>query len=292
VGPGREVITCPNTWITTLTTVFELGARCRFVDIDPATGLMDPRQVAAAIGPATAAILPIHMYGSMVPMAPLMEIAHAAGVPVIEDACQAIGAAYDGQAAGCWGDAGCFSFHATKLVGSPGDGGMLVTRHPQWLDAFRRDAVVQWDEALRSVQARVPSRLAALHVPFLRVRLKRLQERIAGRAVQWQRYHQGLQGLKTGYLLGHAHGVTPAYRNCILMTSRRQAIADECRRHGIPVEIIYPASEAFVTRLVDQGNVLPHALKLASSNLSLPLGRQMSNRAIDRLIDIIRRHDC
>lgn len=290
VGPGHEVITCPNTWITTLTTVFELGARCRFVDIDPATGLMNPAHIAAAIGPATAAILPIHMYGSMVPMPAVMDTAHAAGVPVIEDACQAIGALCDGRPAGSWGDAGCFSFHATKLVGAPGDGGLLVTPHQAWLDAFRRDAVAQWDEALLVTQARVPSRLAALHVPFLRTRLRRLETRIAGRAKQWHRYHQGLQNLNEGRLLGHAPSVTPAYRNCILITPHRRAIAEECRRSGIPVETIYPASEAFVKRLSDQGCTLPHALELASFNLSLPLGRQMNDRTIDRLINIVRRH--
>lgn len=291
VGPGREVITCPNTWVTTLSTVHELGGHCHFVDIDRQTGLLDPTQVPAAIGLTTVAVLPIHMYGSMVPMAGLMRMAHDAGLSVIEDACQAVGASCDGRAAGAWGDAGCFSFHATKLVGAPGDGGMLVTPHAVWQQDFRRDAIVQWDQALVLAQARVPSRLSALHVPFLRARLRRLATRIAGRARQWHRYREGLKGLQHGRLLTHAPGVAPAFRNCILVSRHKKAIADECRHVGIPVEEIYPGSLAFVQRLAAQGFVLPNALELAADNLSLPLGRQMSDRRIDQVIDIVSRHD-
>jgi dTDP-4-amino-4,6-dideoxygalactose transaminase len=140
-----------------------------------------------------------------------------------------------------------------------------------------------------SMQARVPSRLSALHVPFLRTRLRYLPKRVAGRARQWRRYDEGLKGLSGARLLQHAPGVSPAFRNCMLITTHKQAIFDDCRRAGLPIESIYPASLAFVQRLAAQGWVLPNALELAANNLSLPIGRQMSDRRIDQLIGIVRR---
>lgn len=290
VEPGREVITSANTWITTLTTVNELGGTCHFIDVDPDTGLMNTELVEAAVTSDTVAIVPIHMYGNMVPMQKLMDLASTRNLAVVEDACQGIGATYKGRSAGTWGDAGCFSFHVTKLVGAPGDGGMLVTPHQSWQEDIRTNAVAQWNQALLKRQGRVPSRLSPLQVPVLNSKLRLLDQRIAHRTKQWHRYEDGLKDLPGVRILKSARDVVPANRNCIIVTKNKPLIIQECRRIGIAVEEIYPDSAHFIERLSKEGWQLPNTLEIARNNLSLPLGRQMSARSIDKVISIIRKY--
>lgn len=287
VGPGSEVITVANTWITTITSIRELGATPVLVDIDPLTGMMDPARVADAITPATRVLLPVHMYGAMVPMPALIALARQHGLSVIEDCCQAIGASCDGRAAGTWGDAGCFSFFATKLVGAPGDGGMLLTQQQEFQQAVRHRATVQWQHAWSLIQARVPSRLSPLSIPFLQVRLQLLDQRIAARRRQWQRYAERLRDVPGCRLLAPAATVESSYRNCILITGQKSAVLDACRQHRLPIEEMYPASRAFVERLTDHQQALPHTLQLVGNSLSLPLGAHLSDRKIDQLATLV-----
>lgn len=289
VGPGREVITVANTWVTTLTTVHELGGSCRYVDIDPATGLMDPKAIENAINPATAAIVPVHMYGSMAPMREIVGIAARHGICVIEDACQAVGASLDGHAAGTWGDAGCFSFHTTKLVGAPADGGMVVTSRADWAEALRVGAIVEWARSPEAYQPRIPSRLAAIAVPFLNAQLHALPCVIKRRKAQVARYMEHLAGVPGVRFLQPPSGVAPSYRNCIIVSPDKTKLLHALKAAGLPVEEIYPQSRHLVERLHVQGILLPHTLSLARDHLSLPLGLQITNAMIDRIANLIAR---
>jgi len=114
IGPGDEVITVPNTFIATAEAISFCGARPVFVDIAEETYNMDPNLLKTAIGPNTKAIIPVHLFGQMADMDPIMEIARGHNLFVIEDACQAHGAEYKGKVAGSIGDAGCFSFYPGK----------------------------------------------------------------------------------------------------------------------------------------------------------------------------------
>jgi dTDP-4-amino-4,6-dideoxygalactose transaminase len=128
IGPGDEVITSPYTFFATAGCVARLGARCVFVDIDPRTYNIDVDLIEAAITDKTKAIVPVHLFGQCVDMAPLNAIAQRHGVPVIEDAAQAIGARdSDGRMAGSLGNVGCFSFYPSKNLGAAGDGGLITT---------------------------------------------------------------------------------------------------------------------------------------------------------------------
>ena len=127
LGPGDEVITVANTFIATAEAIVLAGARPVFVDIDPQTCLMDVSQVEAKITPRTRAILPVHLYGQMVDMDPLLEIAQEHNLWVVEDACQAHGAEYKGHRAGSMGDAAAFSFYFSKNLGAYGEGGFITT---------------------------------------------------------------------------------------------------------------------------------------------------------------------
>jgi dTDP-4-amino-4,6-dideoxygalactose transaminase len=127
IGPGDEVITTPFTFFATAGSIVRVGATPVFVDIDPATYNIDPNLIEAAITKRTKAIMPVHLFGQMADMSPIMKIAGQASLAVIEDAAQAISATYKGKKAGQMGTCGCFSFFPSKNLGGIGDGGMVVT---------------------------------------------------------------------------------------------------------------------------------------------------------------------
>lgn len=131
IGAGDEVVTTPFTFFATAGCISRVGALPVFVDIDPRTFNIDPKLIEAAITPKTKAIIPVHLFGQMCDMEPIMEIANWHGIPVIEDGAQAISAAYKGRRAGSIGAVGCFSFFPSKNLGGVGDGGMCVTNDPE-----------------------------------------------------------------------------------------------------------------------------------------------------------------
>ena len=131
IGPGDEVVLPSFTFFATAGSVWRLGAKPVFADILPDTFNLDPEDVARKITPATKAILPVHLFGQSVDMAALRTVADEHGLPIIEDAAQAIGAQHDGQPVGALGLAGCFSFYPTKNLGGLGDGGMVTTNDAQ-----------------------------------------------------------------------------------------------------------------------------------------------------------------
>ena len=127
VGPGDEVVTSPFSFFASAGVVARLGARPVFVDIDPETYCLDPDRLEAAITPAHEGVEPVYLYGQCADMAEIVEIARRRGVPVLEDACQAIGATYGGRAAGALGTLAGFSFYPTKNLGAAGDAGAVTT---------------------------------------------------------------------------------------------------------------------------------------------------------------------
>jgi perosamine synthetase len=129
VGPGDEVIMADTNWIATAAPIVHLGAKPMFVDILPDTWCIDPLQAAAAITPRTKAIIAVHLYGNLCDMTRLLAIGELYGIPVIEDAAEAIGSVWHGRCAGSMGRFGVFSFHGTKTL-TTGEGGMFVTNDP------------------------------------------------------------------------------------------------------------------------------------------------------------------
>jgi dTDP-4-amino-4,6-dideoxygalactose transaminase len=175
VGPGDEVITVAHTFMATAEAISYCGAKPVFVDIDEATYTMDPALLEKAITRRTKAIIPVHLYGQMADMDPIMEIANRHQLPVIEDACQAHGATYKGRRAGSIGLAGCFSFYPGKNLGAFGEAGAVVTHDRAFADKIRvlRDhgqekkyfhSMVGWNGRMDGIQAAV-----------LRVKLKSLE---------------------------------------------------------------------------------------------------------------------
>jgi dTDP-4-amino-4,6-dideoxygalactose transaminase len=137
IGPGDEVITTPFTFFATAGSIVRTGATPVFVDIDPRTYNIEPRLIEAAISPRTRAIMPVHLYGQVCDMDPVLKIAERHGLYVIEDAAQSIGAQYKGRRAGSMGTVGCFSFFPSKNLGAAGDGGMVVTSDDELAERMR-----------------------------------------------------------------------------------------------------------------------------------------------------------
>ncbi|MBI5441787.1 MAG: DegT/DnrJ/EryC1/StrS family aminotransferase [Deltaproteobacteria bacterium] len=181
IGPGDDVVTSPYTFFASAGAVVRLGARPVFCDIDPMTCNVDPGRLAKAITPKTKAIQPVHLYGQCADMDPILEVAKAKGIPVIEDACQSLGAAYKGRKAGSMAEFGAFSFFPSKNLGGFGDGGMVTTNDDGYASTLR--ALRMHGETSRYHHTLVGGnfRLDALQAVVLHVKLPYLDSWAEGR---------------------------------------------------------------------------------------------------------------
>ncbi|MEE8205261.1 MAG: DegT/DnrJ/EryC1/StrS family aminotransferase, partial [Dehalococcoidales bacterium] len=193
VGCGDEVITTPYTFFATAGAISRLGAVPVFVDIDPLTYNINPALIQAAITPRSKAIIPVHLYGQCADMAAIMEIARKAGLAVVEDAAQAIGAEYGGQQAGSMGDLGCFSFFPSKNLGGIGDAGMVVTNQKELAEKIRLLRVHGGGGSYHHQLIGVNSRLDAIQAAVLLVKLKYLPQWSQMRRENAERYQRLFQ---------------------------------------------------------------------------------------------------
>ncbi|MEA3459945.1 MAG: DegT/DnrJ/EryC1/StrS family aminotransferase [Chloroflexota bacterium] len=281
VGPGDEVITTPFTFIATANTISHCGARPVFVDIDPRTYNIDPGAIKAAITRRTKAIVPVHLYGQPADMDPIMELAEAHGLYVIEDAAQAIGARYPstrsghskGQQVGSIGHAGCFSFYPTKNLGAYGDGGMVVTNDvalAEKIDVLRRQG------SKKKYHAEVlgfNSRLDSLQAAILGVKLKYLDAWNEARRQAAQRYNELLANspVTTPY---QSPDVYHVYHQYTIRAERRDALAAYLKERGIGTMVYYPVPlhlQALYANLGYGEGSLPVSEAASREALSLPM---------------------
>ncbi|CAA9216038.1 MAG: Aminotransferase, DegT/DnrJ/EryC1/StrS family, partial [uncultured Chloroflexia bacterium] len=176
VGAGDEVVTVSHSFIATAEAIVQAGAMPVYVDVDPETYTLDPAQLELAISPLTRAIIPVHLYGQMADMDPIMEVARRHGVAVIEDACQAHGAEYKGRRAGSIGDAAAFSFYMGKNLGAYGDAGAVTTNSHAIAECVRTLRDHGSTRKYHHSEMGVNSRLDELQAAFLRIKLQYLDE--------------------------------------------------------------------------------------------------------------------
>jgi len=194
IGPGDEVITTAFSFFATAEAISRVGARPVFVDVDPATYLIDLDQVEAAITPATRALLPVHLFGRPVDMERVLAIAGRHGLRVVEDCAQATGASWAGRPVGSWGDLGCFSFFPTKNLGAAGDGGAVTGSDPDLMQRVRELAVHGMPRRYLHTDLGYNSRLDALQAAVLTVKLPHLERWIDARRAIADRYRGALEG--------------------------------------------------------------------------------------------------
>jgi len=188
IGEGDEVITTPFSFFATASSICRTGATPVFVDIDPITFNMDVNAVEEAITPHTKAIMPVHLFGQCCDMEPLWRLSQKYNLHIVEDACQAIGAEYQGRRTGVLGAVGCFSFFPTKNLGGAGDGGMMTTDDPELLAKLKRLRVHGDVGQYEHLDLGMNSRLDALQATVLRVKLKQLENWTIARQNNARRY--------------------------------------------------------------------------------------------------------
>ncbi len=243
VGPGDDVVTTAFSFFATAGSVARLGARPIFVDIDPLTFNIDAARLESAITPKTKAIVPVHLFGQSADMDAIINIAASKGVPVVEDAAQAIGTRYRNRPVGGLGTLGCFSFFPTKNLGTFGDGGLVTTRDPA-LDRKVR-AIRQHGGETKYLHDSVGGnfRLDALHAAVLRVKLPHLDDWTRARRRNAERYdamfaQAGLTGVVR--LPATAAGSTHIYNQYVIRTPQRERLRAHLRERDIGTEVYYP----------------------------------------------------
>jgi dTDP-4-amino-4,6-dideoxygalactose transaminase len=290
--PGDEVITTPFTAIPTVSAIVRAGATPRFVDIDPRTLLMRVDLIEAAVGPRTKAIMPVHIFGAVVPMSDVLEIARSRGLAVIEDAAQAHGSSSRGRRAGTFGDLGCFSFYPTKNLGGYGDGGMIVTDNPARAAELRRRRNYGKTHADYSVSDGVNTRLDELQAAMLSVKLPHLDEMNARRAAAAVRYRDGLAGTPIEFLEVPDGCVSNHHVLTVRVPERRDALRAHLESAGVQSTVFYPVplydQEAFRRFRAPGGEPCPETARACRQVLSIPLFPEMHTSDIDRVVAAIR----
>jgi dTDP-4-amino-4,6-dideoxygalactose transaminase len=273
VGKGDEVITVPFTFVATVSAIDYTGAKAVFVDIDPVTFTMDPKQVEAAITPRTKAIIPVHLYGQSADMDPILAIAKKHGLVVIEDAAQAHGAEYKGRRCGSIGDMGCFSFYPGKNLGAAGEGGMVTTANPEFARTIRMLRDWGAEKKYHHVLKGYNFRLEGIQGAVLRVKLRHLEKWTEARRAAAKRYDQLLIGGGVGLpkQMDYARHVYHIYA---VRTTDRAAMQESLNAQGVQTGIHYPFPVHLLPAFADLGyrtGQFPHAERAANEVLSLPM---------------------
>jgi dTDP-4-amino-4,6-dideoxygalactose transaminase len=290
VGPGDEVVTVPFTFVATVAAIVYTGARPVFVDIDPVTFTMDASALSRAITPRTKAIIPVHLYGQMADMNPILDIARAHNLTVVEDAAQAHGATYHSRRAGSLGDFGCFSFYPSKNLGACGEGGIIVTNDPGHDRTLR--SLRDWGQSskynytLRGFNHRMDNLQAAL----LRVKLARLDHWTALRRAHAAAYDSLLAGLPLA-LPTELEQRLHVYHLYVIRHPGRDSLRTALRERGVQSEVHYPIPvhliEAWCGHDYSPGD-FPVSERAAAEVLSLPLYAELDDSSLRHVATSVR----
>jgi dTDP-4-amino-4,6-dideoxygalactose transaminase len=290
IGPGDEVVTVAHTAPATVFAVELAGATPVLVDIDDDTYTIDPARAADAIGPNTRALMPVHLYGQCADMAPLVRLAEDHGLRLIEDACQAHGAAYDGHRAGSIGHLGCFSFYPTKNLGGYGDGGAVVTSDASLAAQLRllRDYGRTEDNRHQIVAGN--SRLDELQAAILRVKLALLDGWNESRRAHADRYAQSMADLplKLPVVRDRTGHVFHLY---VVRTPERDNLQAYLRANRVGTGVHFPVpvhrQPAYHDRL--QRFELPVTEACCDEILSLPIYPELRESEAEHVAELVRR---
>jgi dTDP-4-amino-4,6-dideoxygalactose transaminase len=285
IGEGDEVI-CPSyTFFATASAVWRLGAEPVFCDIEPGTFNINPHKIAPLISPQTKAIIPVHLFGQCAAMDEIGRVAAKHNLPIIEDACQAIGATYAGRSAGTLGDMGCFSFYPTKNLGGMGDGGLLTTDRDDLAAKLKLLRGHGMEPRYYHQLVGINSRLDTLQAAVLNVKLPHLDDWARQRQINAQRYHTlfaefGLEKIIT--LPVTAQAATHVWNQYTIRVpdGRRNDLRQHLTAAKIGTEIYYPVplheQKCFVSLGYQLGS-LPETELAARETLALPIFPELTS---------------
>jgi dTDP-4-amino-4,6-dideoxygalactose transaminase len=292
LGPGDEVITTPFTFFATAGCVVRTGATPVFVDIDPKTYNIDPGLIEAAVTEHTRAIMPVHLFGQMAYMDPLMDIARRRNLFVIEDAAQAIGSTYKGRKAGSVGTAGCFSFFPSKNLGGVGDGGMIVTSDPKLAEMCTIMRNHGSKPKYYHTYVGGNFRLDPIQAVVVLVKLKVLEEWHKARqahAACYDRKFAGCSAIVTPYVAPHNRMIYNQYVIRIAGgagSHPRDQVEAHLNEKKIGNAIYYPVplhlQQCFASLGYKEGD-LPHSEQAAREVLAIPVYPELTEAQMDEV---------
>jgi len=294
VGPGDEVITSTYSFFATAGSIARLGARPVLVDIDPDTFNIDAEAAVAAITPRTRAIVPVHLFGQPADLMPLINAGVRHGIPIVEDAAQAIGASYDDHAVGSFGAIGCFSFFPSKNLGAFGDAGLVTTNDPSLARTLRLLRNHGMDPKYYHHIVGGNFRLDAIQAAVLRVNLAKLEEWTAGRQRNAARYRAlfadaGLTD--TVRLPVEAPRRTHIYNQFVVRVPNRDGLRAHLDAQGIGTEVYYPVPfhlQKCFANLGYAAGAFPNAEAAAKDSLALPIYPELTESQQAEVVDAIR----
>lgn len=280
IGPGDEVITTPYTFFATAGSIARTGAKPVFVDINPHTYNINPAAIAEATTPRTRAVMPVHLYGQCADMDAILAITQEEGIPVIEDAAQAIGAKHGVQNAGTMGTFGCFSFFPSKNLGGAGDGGLISVADEELYEKAKKLRVHGGYPKYYHSLIGGNFRLDALQAVVLDVKLKYLDSWHEGRrrnAAFYDNAFADIDAIVTPYVAENNYMI---YNQYVVRVPQRDVVIEKMREADIGCEIYYPVplhlQKCFGYLRYTKGD-FPHAEKAAEETLALPIYPELTN---------------
>jgi dTDP-4-amino-4,6-dideoxygalactose transaminase len=289
IGTGDEVITAPFTFFSTVGCITRAGAKPVFVDIDPRTFNMNPELIEPAVTERTKAIMPVHLFGQMADMDPIMEVADKFDLAVIEDAAQSISSTYKGKKAGSMGTVGCFSFYPSKNLGGIGDGGMVVTNNK---DLHERLVIMRDHGAAPKYHNSYVGgnfRLDAIQAAALLVKLPHLYRWSEARRHNAAYYDRRFEGtvVETPYISPDCVSI---YNQYCVRVPRRDELMAQLRANNIGCDVYYPVpahlQKCFAPLGYRKGD-LPEAEKAASDVVALPIYPELTDEMKDCVVSAV-----
>jgi len=291
VGPGDEVITTPNSFMATAEAISLCGARPVFVDVDEQSYTMDPTKLEAAITLRTQAIIPVHIFGQMVDLNPVLSIARRYGTPVVEDACQAHGAEYKGRRAGSLGVDGCFSFYPGKNLGAFGEAGAVITDEPELYS--RIQMLRDHGQASKFVHSTIGwnARMDGIQAAVLSLKLARLEGGNAARRAHARLYHELLEGVPEIIRPTEAPHNTHVYHIYAVRVRDRDKVLQRMTARGVNCGVHYPVpihlQKAYSFLGLKAGS-FPIAERCAKEFLSLPMYPELRPDQIQTVVQALK----
>lgn len=294
IGPGDEVITIPNTYISTALAISNTGAKPVFVDVDKRMFNMDIDRIEKVITEKTKAILPVHLYGQMTNMKPLMKIAKKYKLKVIEDAAQAFGSEYYGKKAGSMGDVGCFSFFTSKNLSGLGNGGVIVSNNKALIQRIELLKNPESNHSDLILSKRTPGGLDAIQVAIITAKLPHIKRWLNFRRKFAYVYNQTLQSSSVMLPLENKN-FKHSYCSYVIRTKRRDKLRKFLRKHRIETEIEFSPpvhlTKTFQYLGYKHGD-FPITEEINNEILSLPISPFLKKNELVKICKVIKKWSC
>jgi len=290
VGPGDEVVTPAYSFLASASAIALVGGKPVFVDIEPDTYNIDLEKLEGALTPRTKAVIVVHLFGQCANLDTVKTICERRGVPLVEDAAQAIGAEWNGKRAGSVGDIGCFSFFPSKNLGAFGDGGLVVSTRAELGDKLRLLREHGARPKYNHIELGMNSRLDALQAAILRVKLRHLENWTEGRRRNADLYRERLAGAAVGLPVARPEA-RHIYNQFVIRSTKREELRAHLAAAGVGTEIYYPkpmhTQPCFASLGHTEGD-FPVSEAASRETLAVPIYPELTKEQIAYVADRVR----